>query len=173
MLSSALRLLYWTVAMLHSSSYPDFISGRIQCMTCSFLFLQKMYEKIKLHLVSDYLRDKNILLMKGREMNQAFLDLSSQLCRTQDPANRQTPQETSNELKGLSGEMARRRAPKITCRRTKAFTCTETSLIRVSKVDRGYVLNKVTHEEKGKCRNREMKHYSKQYFFQINVCLTL
>lgn len=52
MLSSALRLPYWTVAMLHSNSYPDFISGRIQCMTCSFLFLQNMQKKIKLHLVA-------------------------------------------------------------------------------------------------------------------------
>lgn len=45
-------------------------------------------------------------------MNQAFLDLSSQLCRTQDPV-RQTPRETSNKLTYLSGEIARCRAPKM------------------------------------------------------------
>lgn len=70
-------------------------------------------------------------------MNQAFLDLSSQLCRTRDPGSGQTPQEASNELKGLSGETAQCRAPKITYRKTEAFICTETSLIGVSKVDRG------------------------------------
>lgn len=60
-------------------------------------------------------------------MNQAFLDSSPQLCRTQHPASRQTPQETSNKLKDLSAELAQCRAPKITCRKTKAFTWTETS----------------------------------------------